>query len=71
MLGSLVTIWPSAFNAFVRINTGGASRALRTAFKIGEKELRNVCIVPISSDRRCIRAASSWEPLYSNEALMR
>ena len=59
MLESLVTIWPRARSALVRMNTGGASKAIRTTLSIGPKELLRFWTVPISSASRSIRAASS------------
>ncbi len=58
---SLVTIWPRAFKAFVRIKMAGASRATSMTLKIGLNELRRLWIVPISSARTSIRSTSSWE----------
>ena len=37
MVGSLERICPRAFRAFVRMNTGGASKDCRMTFKIGLK----------------------------------
>lgn len=59
ILESLVTIWPRARNALVRINTGGASRAISTTFSMGPKELLRLWTVPISSASRSTRAVSS------------
>jgi len=39
MLGSLVTIWPRARRALVRMKTGGASKATNTTFKMGRNKL--------------------------------
>jgi len=61
MVESLVTIWPRAFKAFVRIKIAGASRATSMTLKMGLKEFRRLWIVPISSARASIRSTSSWE----------
>lgn len=59
ILESLVTIWPRARSALVRMNTGGASRAMSTTFNIGPNELLRLWTVPISSASRSTRATSS------------
>jgi hypothetical protein len=61
MLGSLVTIWPRARRAFVRIKTGGASKATSTTFKMGRNKPLRLCTLPTSSERRSIYVASCSE----------
>lgn len=68
IVGSLVTICPKARRAFVRMKTGGASRAARMTFNMGWNELFRPCMAPMSSEIRSIRTASSCVLCTQNEA---
>lgn len=63
MLGSLVTIWPNARSAFVRMNTGGASNAARITLRTGWKEFLMLWMFPTSSASRSICATSPSAPV--------